>query len=189
MAKLITAPAVDPVTLVEAREHCRYVEADQDALFRRLIRAATAEAENITGRALIEQTWEIGLRDWPRDGIELSRPPLVAVESVTYTDTAGATQTMPSAEYTVDTYGAAAVILPAYGVTWPSVRDQANAIRVRYRAGYGTGPGAVPEPIRAWILIRVAQLFEHREQVITGTIIQPVPFVDGLLDPYRFVLV
>jgi uncharacterized phiE125 gp8 family phage protein len=185
MAKLITAPAVEPVTLVEAKDHCRYVEADQDTLFRRLIRAATTDAENITGRALIEQTLEIGLHCWPRDGIELSRPPLIDVVSVTYTDPAGATQTMPSADYTVDTYGAAAVILPAYGVTWPTVRGQVNAIRVRYRAGYGAAPGAVPEPIRAWILIRVAQIFEHREQVVAGVSVTPVPFVDGLLDPYR----
>ncbi len=56
----------------------------------------------------------------------------------------------------------------------------------------GTGShyvGAIPEGIKAWMLMRVGALYENREEVAVmhrGQI-QPLPFVDGLLDPYRVV--
>lgn len=49
--------------------------------------------------------------------------------------------------------------------------------------------GAIPEGVKAWMLMRAGALYENREEVAVmhrGQI-QPLPFVDGLLDPYRVV--
>jgi len=59
-------------------------------------------------------------------------------------------------------------------------------------AGSGTsyvygGPEPVPEGIRNWILIRTGSLFENREEVaiLNRGKVEELPFIDGLLDPYR----
>jgi hypothetical protein len=45
----------------------------------------------------------------------------------------------------------------------------------------------VPEGIRHWILLRVGTLYENREEVaiLSRQSIEPLPFVDCLLDPYK----
>ena len=60
-------------------------------------------------------------------------------------------------------------------------------------ADSGTGTnlvGAVPEGIKAWIKVRVGALYQHREEMATagrGEKIEPLPFMDRLLDPYKVV--
>ncbi|QUN28709.1 phage head-tail connector protein [Cupriavidus sp. KK10] len=50
--------------------------------------------------------------------------------------------------------------------------------------------GVVPEGLRNWILIRLGSLYENREEVafLTRGGIKELPFIDGLLDPYRISL-
>lgn len=47
--------------------------------------------------------------------------------------------------------------------------------------------GEVPEGIRNWILIRVGSMYENREEVavLNRGKVEELPFIDGLLDPYR----
>ena len=58
-------------------------------------------------------------------------------------------------------------------------------------SGSGTNfCGVVPEGIRNWILIRVGSLYENREEVaiLNRGKVEELPFIDGLLDPYRISL-
>jgi hypothetical protein len=45
----------------------------------------------------------------------------------------------------------------------------------------------VPEGLRNWILLRTGSLYENREEVaiLNRGKVEELPFVDGLLDPYR----
>jgi uncharacterized phiE125 gp8 family phage protein len=193
----ITAPSVEPVSLAEANLHLREDGTDQDTLIQALIKGARQYAEAYTGRAFVARTFELTLPAFPAGGeIEVPRPPLIAVESVKYIDTAGALQTVAAADYQVDTYRAPGLVKPAYGATWPATRSgDYNAVQVRFQAGYaeigspsGEDPAnGVPELVRQWILVRVAQLYEHREAVVTGTMLTAMPrdFVDGLLDQLK----
>ena len=48
--------------------------------------------------------------------------------------------------------------------------------------------GVVPEGIKSWMKVRIGALYQHREEIATtgrGTKIEPLPFMDRLLDPYR----
>jgi hypothetical protein len=79
------------------------------------------------------------------------------------------------------------LIATANGNTYSVTDMQGNPITFE---DVGTGSnfiGAVPEGLRHWILLRVGSLYENREEVavLNRGKVEELPFVDGLLDPYR----
>jgi uncharacterized phiE125 gp8 family phage protein len=182
---LDTAPSGYPVTLSEAKAHLRVLVTDDDAYISGLIKAATAEVENYTSRALLTQTWDVFL-DCFKTEMEMPKGPLQSA-TITYVDIDGATQTLAASVYTVDANNDPGFIRLAYGQSWPSVRDQVNAITVQIVCGYGN-KAAVPMPIKQAMLIHIAHLYEMREVTISGTIIASVPMsYESLLSAYRVV--
>ena len=186
--KLITAPSTYPVTLAEAKLHCRVDIADDDTLITALITAATEMAEQKTGRAIMTQTLELTLDAFP-DAFELTRVPVQSVTSVKYYDTTGAQQTLSNTLYALDAaddFGFA-YISPVYAGVWPDTRDQINAVAVRYVAGYADA-ASVPQSIKNWILLMVSTMYENREteayssRAVSTTV--QMQFVDRLLDRY-----
>lgn len=124
----------------------------------------------------------------------LDHTPVRSVDSITYTDTNGTTQTLDPSQYKLDTVSEPCRIVPAYGTTWPGTRNEINAVTVNFTCGYGAAGGdaaasalAVPESIKSWIKLRIGAMYENREEVALGRSITAVdlPFADGLLDPYR----
>lgn len=168
---LVTAPALEPLTLDEVKDHLRLTGSAEDPLLDGLIVAARQSVETHLSRALLTQTRKLWLDRWPRAArIELPRPPAQTVTSITYLDADGVEQTLSTSLYAV--YGAQATpgqdaevayIEPAYGQSWPSVYAVPESIRVTYVCGWLT-VGAIPQPIRQAMLLRVAELFEHREE-------------------------
>lgn len=182
-ARLITGPAVEPVTLAEAKLHLR-VEHDADnALIGSMIAAARMAAEHETGRLLITQTWEEVLDAFPAE-IALHTGPVLAIASVKYIDAAGAEQTLDPSAYALDNVGVPAWLTPAYGTDWPAPRDVVNAVKVRYTAGYGAAGSDVPELIRMWICLQLGAMYENRAAA-GSTQTYSLPFADRLLDRYR----
>lgn len=93
---LITPPAMEPVTLVEVKLHARIDHDLEDGLLATFIAAACQHGEQLTGRQFVEAAYELSLDDFPcgEDPIELPKPPLQAVESISFVAPDGATQTM-----------------------------------------------------------------------------------------------
>lgn len=188
--KLITAASTYPVTLAEAKLHCRVDDNTDDALITALIASATEMAEQATGRAIMAQTWELSL-DAFEDEIILTRTPVASITSIKYIDTSGVEQTLDGATYTLDAtsdYGYHKVTA-AYGLTWPATRAQPGAVKVRYVANYTV----VPEPIKSWIKLMVSTMYENREteayssRAVSTTV--QMGFVDRLLDRYKVIAV
>lgn len=155
-----------------------------DPLLSILIASARQHAETVLKRYLITQTIDLYLDCF--DEFEIKLPPIQSVSAITYVDTNGDTQTLAADQYLVDAVSTPARITPAYGVTWPSVRYQNNAVKIRFIAGYGAA-SAVPQCIKNWLLMRVKTLYETRDSVTmaNGTIVLPESYIDGLLDPER----
>lgn len=181
--KLITGPASEPITTAEAKAHLRVYVSDDDTYIATLVVAARQLAEQITQRALLPQTWELALDEFPYV-LTLKRTPLISITSVKYVDDAGALTTMDTADYQLDDHSEPARIMPAWGLCWPSTRCQMNAVFVRYQAGY-TNAAAVPQAIKNWMLLRVGTAYENRESVAAGVTLAELPHLDALLDPYR----
>ena len=151
---IFTEPTQEPISLAEQKLHSRVTTDDDDAILAIYIKAARRSCELFQGRAYINQTLDLTLDNFPCNGIiYVPRAPLVSVTSITYVDTDGTSQTLASSEYTADTKSEPGRIYPAYGEAWPSVRDQPNAITVRFVAGYGTTKGSVPDMFRAAIIL------------------------------------
>lgn len=186
---LITDATVEPVTLAQAKVQCRVDEdiTTEDDLLETLIAAARTQAEQELSRALITQTWERVIDAFPECEIELGMPTALAITSVTYIDAAGDSQVMDAADYSLDAETGRGFLLPAEGTVWPNTLDTANAVRVRFTAGYGAAASAVPASIKSWILLRVGTLYQHRSEIAAGISVTALPggFADRLLDRYR----
>lgn len=182
--KLITPASALAVSLAEAKLHLRVDGTDEDALITAMITAATETAEQITGRAIMPQTWALTLDEFPAV-IELTRVPVASVTSVTYVDTAGATQTLTGTRLrNVDDYSSA-LIVPAYNLEWPETLNDVGVVSVQYVAGYANA-AAVPESIKSWIKLNVAAMYENREaESMAIRQVVSLKFVDHLLDRYK----
>lgn len=199
--KLITPPATPVLTLAQAKEHLRYVDDDEDALITALVKAATLNVEEFTGRALVDQTWELVLDSFPtvtittpHREIKLPKPPLIEVTQIEYDDTNGDQIIVPSGDYYVDTTSLPfGWVVPQGDLSWPATIDAINTVRVRFRAGYlsTTSPpvAAVPEDICAGVKLMLGSMFEHREIQVIGSIATRLPWgVENLLRPHRVLL-
>ncbi|MGB4064249.1 MAG: phage head-tail connector protein [Azonexus sp.] len=184
MIKLITAPSVEPVTLDEAKVHCRIDGAELDSLLNIIIPAARESAEHETGRALCTQTRELVVDSFDSDLI-LHGAPIQSVTSVKYLDSAGNEQTLAGTEYLLDKDNEPGCVVLAYGKSWPETYAVPNAVRVRYVCGYGDA-SAVPKAIKQWMLLAIGTMAAQAE---TMTVAQatalPDRFWHRLLDPYR----
>ena len=182
---LVTPPASSPISLTEAKSHLRVDHSDEDTHIQLLIDAATTYLDGwtgILGRCLVAQTWDLYLDEFPGGSIQIPLAPLISVSSVTYTDTNGATQTVDSDDYTVDTYTPPGWVVPDSTFTWPSTLDAVNAVKVRFVAGYS---GGVPAAIKAAMLLMVADLYENREPVVIGQAVSETRAVQTILAPFR----
>jgi len=185
ITKLVTAPAVEPVTLTEAKAHLRVDVTDDDTLISSLITSARQYIERAIRRALITQTWRASIDEFPATGeIILPKPPLQSVTSIQYTDINDSTSTVSSSTYTVDTDSEPGRIVLKYGQTWPSSSlAVTNPIQITFVAGYGLAAG-VPAHFKQAILLLVGHWYENREAITsTGGIPKELPYaVKSLID-------
>lgn len=185
----ITPPAQEPVSLADAKAFMRVEHTDDDSLITSLIVSAREQAEQRTGRALINRIVELSLDTFPPGAIDLRLPTVQSVSSVTYTDAAGAPVIMDAGDYTLDAATPpAGWLLPSDTLgDWPTTYDSVNAVRIRFVTGYGASPDTVPEPIRTWIKVRAGTLYKFREEFLTGMSVSDVPVsaIDSLIDSYR----
>jgi uncharacterized phiE125 gp8 family phage protein len=184
--RLITAPSLEPVTLAEAKLQCRVDDATDDALITSLIMAAREQCEHILQRSLITQTWEKVLDSFPDDNdIELLNPSILTITTVKYIDATTATETtLAGSQYSLDKDSEPGWLMPANGVTWPATLAVANAVRVRYTAGYGATASDVPQGIKNWILLAVKELYDGCGGDTANKML-PNDFLSGMLDRYR----
>lgn len=189
-------PPVHPVTREQVKQHLRREASwvEDDELIDGYIAAATAHVEKVSGRSLVEQTWVLKLPYFPCE-IELPRPKVLSITSIAYVDSAGAPQTLSAANYALHGDEYQALVAESYGNTWPSTREQPDAVTVTYLAGYAkTGAGTsgspydyrtpVPAPLRQAILLKVQAMYDNLRPEDMAAVDQQV---ENLIWPYRVV--
>jgi uncharacterized phiE125 gp8 family phage protein len=136
------------------------------------IRSAREYFEEQTSRQCITATWEYWLSAFPCDGIiELPRPPLQAVQSVTYIDGGSPEETVLDPDtYTVEapagSHAARGRIVLKSGAAWPTTIDDGRfAVKVRFTAGYGDDPEDVPAMVTTSLLFLAGHYHRYSEEV------------------------
>ncbi|KAB2849261.1 MAG: hypothetical protein F9K44_08500 [Hyphomicrobiaceae bacterium] len=183
----IAGPAIEPVTLEEAKAHLRVDTDPEDTLTQSLITAARVHVEVCLGVALLSQSWLWLFDQWPKVRVaELPLRPVQSIASVKVRDANGNPVTMPASNYLLDGRGNPARLIASGPGGWPASGMAANGIEVELVAGYGSAAADVPRPLRHAILLLVAHWFERREPVEVGEELVTLPDMVGeLLQPYR----
>lgn len=164
----VTASTSEPVTRTEAKLWLRLeeTETEDDALLDSLIVTARQRYEEHSQRALLKQTFDYYLPDFPSVSVRLPRSPLVSVGSVKgfsdtdATDTGGTS--MNSSEYYVDTASEPGRVVPFGSYSWPSATRVTNAAIIRFTAGYSSQTSGVPEQAKTTIKHMITRAYEFR---------------------------
>ena len=188
MLNLSTGPAVEPITLTEAKVHLRVEHTDEDEFITGLIVVARRLLERYTFRSFITQTWKLTLDEFPgfSDAIRLPNPPILSTDfSIAYQDENNAAKTLAATKYVLDISSEPGRVTPANTETWPSTYDQTGAVVVTYKAGYGAAASAVPDELKHAIKLLIGDLYKDRESPDRERVEMIPKAIQWLCEPYR----
>ena len=183
----VTASSIWPISLDEAKRHCKVTNDDDDTYIQDLIYSVTRLGESITSRAFFTSTWRYYLDGLPFKEIRLPKPPVQSVTHIKYHDSADVQKTLATTEYIVDTVSKPARICRAFGTSWPTTYDRPNAVEIEYVSGVTT-KDALPKGLKQAMLHHISHLYDMREPVIMGfgLGVQEVPFtLRAMYSPFR----
>ncbi len=178
----LSAPALEPLSLNEAKAHLRVDTGDEDTLIDSLITTARLQLEAALNAAFITQQWQWTFDCWPMSTIiELPLRPLQTIDAVRVVDGDGTPTLIDPVTYAVDAAADIPRIASRSGY-WPTPGARLNGIEIDFTAGFGAAPTDVPEDIRHAILLLIAHWFEHREPpgATTATTSGPVAIPDAV---------
>lgn len=193
--KAIGSVSTEPVSLDTARLHLRLDTEGSppthpdDALVEALITVAREAVENFTEQTLAVNDFQLKLDFFKYLEIDLGTYPVNSITSISYIDTDGATVTMPSTDYVLDTFSKPSQIVLAFDKTWPAVRNQPNAVTVTFEAGYtgNTSPvsNELPNSLKQAMLLTITDLYENRGAIASKQNYEIPLMVQYLMAAYR----
>jgi uncharacterized phiE125 gp8 family phage protein len=180
---LLTAPAIEPLSLAEAKAYLRVETGDDDEVIGALIAGSRIHVEAQTRRALITQSWRICVDAWPEDGrLTIVPAPLQTLIAARVYDFDNAAHAVDTGAFVLDRGGSALIFAP-----WalPAPGRLAAGIELDVTVGYGDAAVDVPQALRQAIRLLVAHWYENRGLVAAGTTSVLPSTVAALIAPYR----
>lgn len=160
---LTSPPAIEPVSLAEAKAHLRIGHSDDDEAIARLIAAARRHVEAHTGLCLIAQGWSHFRDDWPETGIvELPQAPVSSVDEVIVYGDDDTPATIDPAHYHADLVSRRCRLLLRGSRYWARPGRIGNGIEIQVTAGFGAAATDVPAELRQAILELAGHWYAHR---------------------------
>ncbi len=158
----------------------------EDDLLTAIITTAREYVEDVTGRALLTQTWYYYLDEFPAkdDFIKIPFGNLQSVTSIKYKDTDGTETTMTvTTDYLVETNTdqCGKIVLP-YGESWPTdTLYPSNPITIEFVCGW-TAASSIPKRIITALKMICSDLYSNRDaQTQTVYLYKENPMVMALL--------
>jgi uncharacterized phiE125 gp8 family phage protein len=182
---LLAGPAVEPVSLDEAKAFLRVEHDDDDDVIAALIAGARVHVEAQTRRALIAQSWRLIRDAWPADGsVRILPAPLRELTAARVYRLDGTTQALDVSHFTVEAGAAPAVIF--FSTPQPAPARIVAGIELDIEAGYGETAADVPADLRQAIRVLVAHWYENRGLIALGQQVSILPgAAAAILAPYR----
>lgn len=182
---VVTPPAIEPVTVADVKLALHIDGTTEDTLITSWIKTGRELAEGFLRRALITQTVEVTLDDFPCVPVLLPRSPVQSITSVTYYDTDNVSATVDLNSLIIDTSCEPARIDLGFGEVWPAaILRPMSGVKIRYVSGYGDTADDVPAIIKDAIMLYCGYRNESRVGEVAEV---PRHFYD-LLRPDRIYL-
>jgi uncharacterized phiE125 gp8 family phage protein len=178
-SRVTDQPAVEPVTLAEAKVHLEYQGTAKDSYITGLIKTARRICEAYAGLSFVTQERSVKLDHFPftHSYIDVPYGPVQTIDSFTYLNEDGTTTTMvENTDFVVDTHSG---ICRLYAIDasgeidlWPTdIKSRPNAITINYTAGYDEAINEpLPEIAKQAMMMQIGSLFEQREDARQGEV-------------------
>ena len=152
--------------------YLRQTEADEDAYITELIKVAREMCEEYQRRSYIETAFDFWLRRFPRgDEIILPRSPLRIVSQLSFFTPDDAETVVDASVFNVDDVTKPGRLVRGFSQIWPSATLRTSkGVKVSFTAGHGTLAADVPARMKHAIKLTIANFFEERQPILTGTI-------------------
>ena len=149
-------------SLSEAKDHLRVAGSEQDQLIHLLIESATEQAERDTERCFVQATWEQTQYGFPADAgpILLNMSKAVSVQSITYLDADGVSQTLSTDNYSLD-LGRNTITCLDDDDGWPdtlSTASERDTVTISFTCG-SADPASLPSLFKHMILLEVGRSY------------------------------
>ncbi len=148
-------------SLADVKAQLRITVTSDDDSLRSYIPAVRHAVEKFIQQTLITSIWELTLDAFSSE-ICLPMGPIQSVTTIAYVDTDGDNQTFT--DFQNDAKGR---LRPSYGNSWPSTRDQYDAVTITYVAGQ-THAGNVDPDIKQAMLLLIGAADAGREDIVIG---------------------
>ncbi len=154
--QLDTAPAEEPLSLVETKAYLRVTDSAEDSLITELIAAARRIAEQHIRKSLVTQTWTMSFDCYAPSRVSLLRGPVQSISSVKIIGKDASETVMATTSYYLNA-GKDILIFNASPV--------GHMVAITYVAGYGAA-SAVPQPIKQAMLSHIGALYDGRPAMV-----------------------
>lgn len=188
--EILTAPTIPADWLNKAKHQVRVelTEVYDDDFLRELLEMAYAFVMNRADISGLKTAYRLTLPTFPRrttTPIYLSRPPLIAVDSIQYRDPEGTLQTLDPTAYNVGDGEISLVSIVDY---WPDTKTHdASAVRINYRSGVDSVKAKATIDARAIQAIKllVAHWYRYREDSLEMRLEKIPHGVDDIIQDLR----
>ena len=168
-----TAPVVEPVTLAEAKDYARIDGSAEDTLITSLIKMARLHCESFIGKSLVPKTVTVTSFTYPYQ-FQMPYGPLLTEGNISKCVTLDQNNVETNLNFEVNT-----------GL-YPKLFILGGAQSYKFKLVYTAGFTTVPDDIKLAIKMLVNTLYERREDVVIGSIVDSFPLgVKALLMPYK----
>jgi len=181
----ITAPALEPLSLVEAKAWLKVDSTADDTLILALITAARVHIEQATRLLLLTQSWKLVADCWPCQRqwrgriVDVPLSPVQSVTSITLYDEEDVVTPVNPATYRLDRSQVNPRLI--FSALPPAPQRLAQGIEIALVNGFGDTAATVPEPLRQAMRLLLAHFYLNR-----GDVTAPVPTsVQALIAPFR----
>ena len=158
-----TEPTIDDAQmLADAKLYLRVTGHDADGEIHRMMHAAIRNFQKRASRQVLTRTLVLNLDCFPlRSWIDIPRPPLQSITSITYTDGDDAGQTWAATEYDVLTEIEPGRVRLAHDKSYPT--NAPRDIVITYVAGYGTTWSSIPHDVQDCLLHVLSHKYYQRD--------------------------
>ena len=181
---LVTPPAVEPISLAQAKNWLRIDHTYEDELITALIASARLVVESAARRMLISQTWRLVMDAWPSGDIVIPLAPVRQVLALRTLNADGAGVIIAPSTYVATNAGGVGRI--RFLIPPPAPQKQIAGVEIDVELGFSSGSEGVPETLKTAMRLLIGRWYEQRGDVESdGAFERMPPAVASLIAPYR----